>query len=361
MPVLNSKSYAKSKACVLDLTLDINKPTKPQPVDHIWKHGVPEFLKTHVADDIVSVKCGTKVVRFAVNIKMLPLSGNVVALHLESLPRENTATNSSEYSTGLSIRMQRTGVDDVAANVDTLEAIHDHNIPNAQYAVKMVTAILAYFGFRTATFRDHARLTCDQAIGDEGPSMELWDDDKSSGGNAIVPMCSYRILTKGEGWYEAYGLRSLAQLLEPEMHKACMSALPTTDVAEIVACTVQLQAAVSKAIVDKSIVTGTSIKAVSRSREPYSLPIRETTTVLQWTSQLLVSLDGCRGKVKDVVESIFREDCEKGVELVNLLFRKRTIFVDAIDGVPVSKWPQEQAWMYACATSKSELFLSVFV
>jgi hypothetical protein len=202
---------------------------------------------------------------------------------------------------------------DGGAKIDVISKKPTHNVPSGNFALSLALAIVKKMGSPRARVQDESALPCKKSI--EYPIGR-------------VSLRRTRILTHGVGWYESWGFKSVAEILDGSF-KERVSALHKIQMKGLLSAVKEVDAALRKGVVERSknLVGKVWFRRGARNNaaEPKEQPLSaiQAVMLLQRTSGFL---DACqlvggaeKGTVGDAVLRILEKDCGAYIDFVDML------------------------------------------
>lgn len=326
--------------------------------DHVWQvtkdKSMDDGYRLYSAPTFyANIMFDRKMVLFAIRLRRT-LGGEIRTFELETRNPSMDLTEPTIRSLdqcAISLYFNRIDRTDSDVHIDRIAASPKHNIARGQQALRMAVALCKFFGAKRARLFDSSHLPCKRVNGkgddDNNTNSYYYQSQKS------VPLRPLRILTKGEGWYESHGFRSIEQILEPIVYRNHVSALHTVDMSQLEAALQQRDVALRRSILERTEVIGQGdVDGDGGISEPKQLELRDVMQIVERNSQLLDLLDELRPRglikatVGKTVTAVLKADCLKAVALVKELLPRRMAFVETIGGTPITPRPAEASWRY---------------
>jgi hypothetical protein len=183
-----------------------------------------------------------------------------------------------------------------------------------------------------------------------------------------VPLRRARILSKGAGWYESRGFRSVIELLDPGRYQRTVSRLHEIKVSALLDAMAKIDADVRRAIVDREAMSRMTVHVHKEKKEPDVLsppPLKEVVGLL---NQVSVAYEIILASSKRytpnttattlgvLVDELIKKDCALAVQLIDALLpdeEEFRVLVVASDGKAAPAMPMADAWLYTWKLTKT--------
>ena len=289
---------------------------------------------------------------------------HVRSLRLNSVTTDPEAVDPpSGFGQAVSMSFERERADVCDGHVGIISSKPSHGVVSGNDAIGMVVAIGRRFGCRSLDLSDASTKTCPE----DGKSYNLR---------------TARILSKGAGWYESKGFRSLIEELEPDTFARTVGRLHAIPLGDLIEALSAIDAAVRGALWSGK---GGESKRIGKMRvamydsnhaEPEILSPPTTSDLVRLIDTASVALDvlssrlpraWIKGKtLGGAVDRLLKEDCPAARRLVDALLPKRypsyPVLLSLPDGSEAPKLPMVEAFVYAwrLVSTFSQLSLTFF-
>ena len=292
---------------------------------------------------LLDIAFGKSQATFDVQINFL-FTGDVLSVDMDSTVRKPTVKDPAHgFPVGLSMSFTRTGPSETssAASADQMFAsIHlvskkpSHGIMSGTDAISIAIHLSRYFRCQAIEIYDASHIHC--------------DSEKN------YSLRKARILSKGSGWYESKGFRSIIEVLHPKTFQKTVGQLHTIPTDVLIEHFEGIDAIVRTCIVKRSAVKGLVVKrygAVGDCEEGQATA-RDLAHLVGSVSTSLEILEKHKDKktVGDVMDHVMAKDCKTAADLVSSLLPQSSHFIvlqRKPDGSEAPKMPMESAWIFA--------------
>ena len=297
-------------------------------------------------------KYGVRTVRFNVRLgrsratfeaRFETLSGgDLLNVQMDTMTVDPGAVDPPGYSNAVSIQFDRPKDNMLACDgyVNLISAKPSHGVLSGTDAIGIAIALARAFGCRTLSLHDGSALDCPDGSGDP------------------ISLRRARILSRGAGWYESKGFRSLIEALEPDKYRRTVGRLHTVRVADLLKALRASDEGLRAAVAAGRPGFGALNIAAYNDDEPEpevhsgkALSIKHVVDALQQASVACERLQGRDGETLGaVVDSLISSSCRDAADLVDALLPMSSTFsvvLVAPDGSAVPQLPMMHAWVFA--------------
>jgi hypothetical protein len=278
--------------------------------------------------------------------------------HLTNVDMNTTTTvpnardPASAYNFAVSVTFSREEADPhaCAGHVHLISHKPTHGVASGSDAIGIAIALGRMFGCRTLSLFDASRITCPTRRGASSTPQTLL-------------LRRARILSRGQGWYESKGFRSVIEALEPNAYRSTVGKLHTIRVADLVAALADVDRALRSALLGGSGAAGRLriAKYGMKSPEPEvsdRVSVADIVATMQTASVAYEILKDATAThaatlgatLGDVVDAMIAKDCGTASVLVDALLPRADTFnvvlTDA-EGRAVKRLPRLDAWVFA--------------
>lgn len=253
---------------------------------------------------------------------------------------------------GLDIWLKRGRSAEFEAHLESVSKKPSHGLRSGKDALGMAIALCRSVGCKSIKLSDGSHLHC---AGSNGNMDDARDNS--------IPLRKARILSRGTGWYESRGFRSLVELVDPGLYERMVSRLHRISVPTLAACLRQQDGLLRAALVDPGAMARMGIVKYTKTdmSEVVVPSIDDLLSMMSRVSvahEILIRHSESRKKIKEkitsetlgeLVDHLIKANCTMAAKFVKALLPDSRDFVvlkhDA-DGRPVSPIPHEEAWVY---------------
>lgn len=204
-----------------------------------------------------------------------------------------------------------------------------HGVTTGSDALNMAIQLCRHFNCKIVQLNDGSNIHC---------------TDISS---STVTLRKARILSRGSGWYESYGFRSVIEYLHPAKYKS-IKKLHKIPLNEMINCMTNLNTILREAIIEKITINEVfkySLKKHGPEKVKPSLK-----DVIAMANQICVSLDIMKEHqdkyetLGHLIDFLIQNKCAVAGDLVNALFPESTEYCTIVNepGLPLQK-----TWIFA--------------
>jgi hypothetical protein len=291
---------------------------------------------------LVAVSYGSSRAVFEVSTTTM-FTGDVRYLEMSTTVVAPGAIDPPGYSHAVSLYFERgaEGAASCRAHISLVSKKPSHGVLTGTDALGMAVGLCRLFG---------------------APSVELYDASRMSCGDAANTTLSLRrtrILSRGAGWYESRGFRSVIEVIDPGHYRRTvprLHALPLQPLVDVL----RAQDVVVRAALASTDGPGGRMQVARYDlvrREPTLACPPSLVDVIALAESVSVALEvlgplRATNKVLrlgDVVDEMISTDCTLAAKLVSALLPSREHFVVLLkgaDGRPVPQLPLLPAWVH---------------
>ncbi len=247
----------------------------------------------------------------------------------------------SGFDAALSMSFKRNDARECGGHVNVISKKPTHGVRSGSDALGIAIALGRLFGCAALELQDASSLPCPGAAGGR------------------VALRNARILSRGAGWYESKGFRSLVEALEPGRFKGTVGRLHAIPLKDMLRALRDVDAAARAALCGGDSNKGVRIAKYKKDAAMPGVTEKPSTSevvaVLQRASTALEALEalelGNNGTtLGDAVDRLLKRDCAASDRLVEALLPGSETFdvlLSDPDGKPVEPWPKLEAWVFA--------------
>ena len=215
-----------------------------------------------------------------------------------------------------------------------------HGVRSGTDAVGMAIALCRLLGCRAVKLYDGSRLGCPEA-------------------DAPMSLRKARILSRGSGWYESKGFRSVIETLDPGRFRQHVPKLHSLRLRPLMACLEAQDAALRRAVADAPAAARMTVHVHhhdSSKVDVVSPPaLKDIVAIIDSVSVALDILRRVAGPrpgartLGKVVDDLIARDCKSASQLVDSLLpdtQRFLVLVHGPDGSPVPPLPHLDAWIF---------------
>ncbi|GAX86471.1 hypothetical protein CEUSTIGMA_g13881.t1 [Chlamydomonas eustigma] len=241
------------------------------------------------------------------------------------------------FSHGLSIAFERKEARVCQGYVNLISKKPTHGVRSGNDALGMAIAIGRIFGCIWLELQDASSLPC-------------------AGVDGSINLRKLRILSKGAGWYESKGFRSIVEALEPGKFAGTVGRLHSIPLKDLLRALRGIDAAARAALCDPPNSHGMRIASYKlNAAEPVVISGPPSTldviAMLQNASAALEAFQKIThaSTLGNAVDRLIQKDCMAADRLIHALFPTSAfkVMLSGPDGGPVEPLPRLEAWVFA--------------
>jgi len=258
--------------------------------------------------------------------------------------------NSYPYAISLSFDRGNISNDkECRANLNLVSQKPTHGVLSGTDALGMAISLCRHVGCNTVQLYDASSLSCDGV--EEGDRVSLR---------------RARILSRGAGWYESKGFRSVIETLDPGRFRSTIGKLHMLRIGMLMNAMTKLDAILRRAVVDRGVMSKLKMaKYDMHTDEPKVVAPPSLKALVSVVSNVSVALDVMTQAIADLekkkrarmpatlgalVDHLISEDCQKASVLVEALLPESDVYfvvTHGPDGEAAPPMPHLEAWVFA--------------
>lgn len=272
-------------------------------------------------------------------------TGAIKSLTMGSTVVRPTAKDPPGFDYAVSMRIDRGHMGDASecrAYIDYISKKPSHGVLSGGDAIGIALGICRLIKCDTVEVSDASSLPC---------------------GTENVSLRRFRILSRGSGWYESKGFKSVAEVLGSAAYRRTVAKLHKLPLPQLIEKMTAIDTIVRSAIAspDRDVVRRMVVaKHVMTSEQPELISPPSVMHLASILANVSVALEVMRdskvtGTLGALMDHVMAADCHKARALVNALLPwEDAYFVIMVgpDGRPAPKLPQLKAWLFAWRASK---------
>lgn len=330
--------------------LDLNRVIAIRQNKNPWTQ-LEELLKKHAKrgdDTMYSVPTYRMAVKYGKSSAVLLFKvaylfmGAIQDVTLESITIKPNKKDPPGYENAIHMTLDRGNQESIyecRANITLISKKPSHGVMSGGDALSIALGLCKKIGCNSVYLYDASNLPC---------------------GNGKVPLRRLRILTRGSGWYESHGFKSIIEVLQPTVYQSNLALLHKQPLAPLMEKMGEIDAIIRAAIATPARGALKRMRAVIHKRGSMETELAsppsmvDLTMVLANISTALEVMQSIKaGQARTLGEIVIKamdEDCNKGSSLINALLPnsdKYIVLTADIDGKPVPQIPHLEAWLYA--------------
>ena len=309
-------------------------------------HSYAEVKTRWMDSSKIAVSYGKSRAVFDVSVHRF-FTGDIRSLDMRTTTIRPKATDPpGSYNVALSMSFDRgTAANDreCQAEIHIVSKKPTHGVLSGTDALGIGVAIARHVGCETVKLTDASSLHCDGAKDGE------------------VALRRARILSRGSGWYESNGFRSVIETLHPGRFRSTVGRLHTLRIGTLMSAMTKLDAMLRPAIVDRALMSQMKLAKYDMREEaaqsvPMSLSgvmsvVSTVSVALEIITQALENMSGAKPTTLGaLVDRLLKDDCGKASALVQALLPSTDeyfVMTHGPQGRPAPPLPLQDAWVFA--------------